>query len=593
MECSERICNIQIQMIQQGIEAHVITSADPHLSEYLAPHWKFREYLSGFTGSAGTLVITQTQSMLWTDSRYYLQAETELGDSGIALFRMGEPEVPGYMEFLAQNLKTGSVVGVDGRTISYIDCQLLADKLKTAGIRLDRSVQWMDTQWFDRPALLDNEVTEWNEEYAGAPVQQKIEQVRAQMQSQNASHYLIGALDEIAWLFNLRGQDVPFNPVFHAYALFTPHKITLFINTHQVTASVARNLEKEGIGISLYTDFYQAISELPETARVFFDPQRINAAAVQKLNSKCKQIRALGIVSELKSVKNSVEQRGIAHAHVLDGVALVKFLIWLEKNIGIKTVTEISAAQKLQAFRAESTLYRGDSFEPISAMGAHGAIVHYTAQPQTNAPLTPDGLYLIDSGGQYLCGTTDVTRTIALGMPTPSQKLDYTLVLKGHIALANACFPEGTRGAQLDALARNALWQQGLNYGHGTGHGVGCYLNVHEGPQSIRPHDNGVNLKEGMLTSNEPALYRTGEYGIRIENLILCTEKMTTGHGKFLGFETVTLCPIDTKPIDTTLLTRQELEWLNTYHGTVYEKLSPLLLPEEANWLRKATQPIG
>ena len=592
MSQSEKLFTVRSQMAMMGLDAVVVLSSDQHLSEYIADYWKFREYISGFDGSAGTLVITMDDAGLWTDSRYFLQADQQLSGSGISLFKMGEQGVPTYSDFLADALAPGSVVGVDGRTMSVADYKTFASTLKKNDIRIDSRVNLADDIWFDRDAIPEDDIFELEDEFTGMSLVDKFKIISDDMRKNGATHYVVCALDEIAWMLNLRGSDVEYNPVFHAFMVVSQNHVNLFIDPHKLTSLVGKRLEDDNVRVFHYNDFYKFLRELPPHSDIYYDPIRTNFQSINSLPQTAARLEGASFITNHKSIKNDVEIAGARIAHVNDGVAMVQFLIWLEENIGKTELDELMCAEKLLSFRQNQPLFIGESFGCISGYGPNGAIVHYSVTAESSAKLQPQGFLLLDSGGQYRNGTTDITRTISLGKLTEQQKLDYTLVLQGHIRLALAVFPEETRGVHLDILAREALWSHGLNYGHGTGHGIGSFLNVHEGPQSIRPQDNGVVLKPGMITSNEPGLYRTGEYGIRIENLILCRKKMETPFGKFLDFETLTLCPIDVKPIKRELLSNAEVEWLNGYHQMVYQLLSPKLNDNEKGWLKNATAAI-
>lgn len=592
MSVSDRLFKLRSKLATLAVDAYIITGADPHLSEYLADHWKFREWMSGFTGSAGTVVITGEEAGLWTDSRYFLQAENELKDSGIELYRMGEPETPDYKDWLISKLYAGAVVGVNGKTLSLNEFRTLGKQLNGADIRLDTKLFIEDDVWEGRTPVPDDEIFELSVEYAGLSRTEKVDLVRKEMKKHNATHYVVSALDEIAWLLNFRGQDISYNPVFHAYLVISQNNVNLFIDPHKITSTIGKQLSKEKIKVWLYDDFYDYIKDIPPLSSIYIDPQRTNSIIFNFLPSQAPKIEGAGIITQLKGQKNPVEIENFRKALQKDGVAMVKFLYWLKNSDNLNQITELSAAQKLSAFRAEQENFKGDSFNTISGYGPNGAIVHYAVSEESALPLEPKGLFLIDSGGQYLEGTTDITRTIALGEPTEEEKRDFTLVLKGHIGLAMAKFPHGTRGVHLDILARQPLWNEGLNYGHGTGHGIGHFLNVHEGPQSIRPQDNGVVIEEGMISSNEPGLYRAGKHGIRIENLILTVKDQETEFGSFLKFETLTLCPIDISLIKTELLTPDEKTWLNNYHEHVFQTLKEGLNPEEQQWLKINTKQI-
>ena len=592
MTAADKLFSIRGQMAMMGLDAFIIQSTDPHISEYLAGHWKFREWVSGFTGSAGTVVILAEKAGLWTDSRYFIQAEKELEGSEIELFKSGMPGVPSYLQWLVSELPAGSVVGIDGQTIPVEEAEKLAKTLKESDLRLDSKVLLQDIVWDGRPKMPEEDVFELDIKYAGISRTDKIEAVRREMKNNDETHYIVCALDEIAWLLNLRGNDVEYNPVFYSYMVISMNNVNLFIDPHKITSDIGKKLDRDGVKIFLYDKFYEFVQTLPQLSTVLIDPQKVNSAVLNAIPATAKVNRRLSIITKLKSVKNSTETEGMKKCHVKDGVAMVKFLHWLDSNIGKTEITELSAAGKLQSFRKEQEGYLGDSFHTISAYGENAALPHYSADENNYAALEPKGLYLVDSGGQYFEGTTDITRTVALGPVTDEEKKDFTLVLKGHIALAQAKFPQGTHGAQLDILARMAMWDQGINYGHGTGHGVGHLLNVHEGPQSIRPQDNGIALEQGMITSNEPGIYKEGRHGIRTENLILTIPYKQTEFGTFYAFETITMCPIDINAIETGLMTDDEKKWLNSYHQTVYEVLKPFLNEEETEWLKNKTKAV-
>ena len=543
----ERIAALREAMRQQKVDAYIIPSSDPHLSEYPADRWKSREWISGFTGSAGTIVVTADKAGLWTDSRYFLQAASQLEGSGIELYKLALPETPSITEFLLHELHAGQAVGLDGQTYSAAEASALANKLSRKEIKLDTSADLIEGIWKDRPAVPGNPIFEMPEALSGASVHEKLDLINNQLRSEGADCLILAALDEIAWTFNIRGTDVTYNPVVVSYAFVSEDESVLFIKPEKLTAEITEHLKKEGVTLAEYSMIQRYLSRLPENSRVFVDMNKTNVSLYDAIPGNCTIVEGISPANHLKSIKNETEIKGFQNAVVKDGVALTKFYIWLEKQMAEGTqVTEISAAEKLTALRAEQPQYIMDSFGTICGYAEHGAIVHYSATPETDATLKPEGLLLIDSGAQYLDGTTDITRTIALGEPTEQMKKDFTRVLKGTISLAKSKFPAGTRGSQIDILARKALWDSGINYLHGTGHGIGHCLNVHEGPQSIRMEENPVTLKPGMVISDEPAMYRTGEYGIRTENMILVREDSETEFGKFLGFDTLTLCFIDT-----------------------------------------------
>ena len=592
MSSAEKVFLLRSKMLSLGIDAYIIPGSDPHMSEYTASHWKKREFISGFTGSAGTVVILAEEAGLWTDSRYFIQAEKELAGSGIDLFKMGEPDTPDYAEWIAERLNPGSTLAFEGEVFSIEDARKLSKKFKAYGISIDPNQTLMDDIWEGRPPIPEKPIFLHETKYAGLSRNEKIELIREEMRNQDASHYIITSLDEIAWTLNLRGNDVSYNPVFHAYLIISLDAVYLFIDTHKITATIGKQLAVDDISIHLYSDIFKWIKDMPVESGFMFDPITTNAKIFSLIPREVIKIETDSVVKKLKGIKNKTEQEGFRIAMKKDGVAMAKFLHWMETEVPKGTVSEISAARKLKKFRAESDSFVGESFGTISAFAENGAICHYTVSEKSSLKIDTDNFYLVDSGGQYFEGTTDITRTIHLGTPSEQQKSDFTMVLKGNIALDSTSFPEGTRGVHLDILARKPLWSQGLNYGHGTGHGVGCFLNVHEGPQAIRPNDNGITLKEGMITSNEPGLYREGQYGIRIENLILAKSAGSTEFGKFLNFETLTLCPIDQNSINKKLLTHEEIEWLNSYHKKVYDEISPELDEELKLWLKDKTKAI-
>ncbi len=592
MSTSDNIFLLRSQMLSQGIDAVIIPGSDPHMSEYIAPHWKNRDFISGFTGSAGIVVIMREEAGLWTDSRYYIQAEEELEDSGIDLYKTGEPETPHYSDWIAERLNPGCTVSIDSLVFSTDDVKKLARKFKPYSLQLKTDLNLLDNIWQERPPIPEDNILLHETKYAGLSRTEKVGLIREEMKCIDASHYIISGLDEIAWVLNLRGSDVPYNPVFHSYLIISLDTIYLFIDTHKITADIGKQLSADGVSIHLYTDIFKWIKDMPNDSGVLIDTSIINARVYSTIPKEVIKIEKSSIIRKLKGIKNNTEKEGFRSAMVKDGVAMVKFIYWIEQEVSKGNITELSACRQLKKFRAENEGFMGESFGTISGFAHHGAVVHYSVSKESDIKLTPDNFYLVDSGGQYIEGTTDITRTIHLGEPTEQQKIDFTLVLKGNISLDTTYFPKGTRGVHLDVLARKALWSHGLNYGHGTGHGVGCFLNVHEGPQSIRPDDNGITLSEGMVTSNEPGLYRANEYGIRIENLLLTVPAMETEFGSFLKFETLTLCPIDLKCIKKELLTHEEIEWLNKYHQLVFDKISPFLNADLKDWLKQNTKAI-
>jgi Xaa-Pro aminopeptidase len=590
---SDRIQNLRTKMAANGIDVCIIPGSDAHISEYLADHWKIRDYLCGFTGSAGTLVVGVDCACLWTDSRYYLQADEELAGTGVKLIKEGLPDVPDYIDWISANLSPGSKVAINATCFSVEKVREMGRTLRKKQIQLETKYTIAEDVWETRPAIPDSPVKEHLDKLSGRSRKEKIELVRKTLKEKDATHYLTGALDEIAWVMNLRGDDISYNPVFHAYMIISQDYISLFINPNKLTSVIGKKLSNENIRINLYQDIYDTLRELPEHAIIYLDPNRNNWALFESIPHSIPKIEGTGIITQLKAIKNNTEIENIRKTMVQDGVAMVKFLKWLEAEVPGGKVTELSASDQLTKLRAENPDFQGESFSTISGYGPHGAIVHYHVSPESAVKLDPKGVYLVDSGGQYPTGTTDITRTIALGPVQKQVKMDYTLVLKGHIALALAVFPKGTRGVHLDVLARRPLWEERLNYGHGTGHGIGYFLNVHEGPQSIRAQDNGIEIEPGMITSNEPGVYRAMEYGIRTENLMLTKEAGESDFGTFFDFETLTLCPIDTTLILGDMLTPEETEWLNNYHWEVFEKLAPHLNEQEKSWLKEKTAPVN
>lgn len=578
-------------MQAEKADAFIIPSTDPHMSEYVAPHWQSREWISGFTGSAGTVVVTRDKAGLWTDSRYFLQAAQQLEGTGIALYKEMLPETPSISEFLCGELEAGSTVGIDGYVFSMLDARQLQKELANKQIELKSMADPMDSIWTDRPALPQAPACIYGTQYAGRTCREKLEDIRQEMKQAGAQALLLPALDEIAWTLNLRGSDVHCNPVVVSYLLIDEEEAHYFIEPQKLTPEVKAYLEDNRVTCHAYTDLLSYLRQL-KASTLLLTPGKTNQAVSEAVPESCRIVEGASPVALLKAIRNEQEIAGLRKAMQRDGVALVKFLKWLEEAVPGGQETEISVDRKLHELRAAQPLYKGESFDTIAGYGAHAAIVHYEATPETDVPLQPRGFLLLDSGAQYLDGTTDITRTIALGPLTEEEKTDYTLILKGHIDLAMAVFPEGTRGAQLDVLARLPIWQHHMNFLHGTGHGVGHFLNVHEGPQSIRMNENPVALRAGMLTSNEPGVYKAGSHGIRTENLVLTVPAGEGMFGRYLKFETMTLCPICTKGIVRELLTQEETDWLNQYHRTVYEKLSPDLDEDERYWLKKACEKI-
>ena len=590
----ERIAALREAMKQHKIDAYIIPTSDPHMSEYPADCWKYREWISGFTGSAGTVVITADKAGLWTDSRYFLQASTQLEGTGIELFKMMLPETPTIPEFLTHELKEGQTVGLNGETYSLADARSLEKALAEKEIKLNTNASLIDPIWKERPAIPEAPMFEMPIELSGKSTEDKLIDINKMLHKAGADCTILSALDEVAWTFNIRGTDVAYNPVVISYAFVSEKESVLFVNPKKIPAEIAEHLKKEGVTLADYGMLATFLSRLPEQTRVFIDSKRTNVAIYNALPKSSILIEGTSPANHLKSIKNETEIKGFRNAVLKDGIAMTKFYFWLEKMLKAgEKVTELSAAAKLTALRSEQPQYVMDSFASISSYGPHGAVVHYSPTPETDTELKTDSLYLLDSGAQYLDGTTDITRTIALcDEPSEQMKKDFTRALKGTIGIAKCKFPAGIRGCLIDAFARKALWDAGINYLHGTCHGIGHCLNVHEGPQSIRMEENPVILEPGMVMSDEPAMYRPGEYGIRTENMILIREDSETEFGKFLGFETLTLCYIDTKLVIPSMLSVREHAWLNKYHQMVYDLVSPHLTEEEKAWLKEKTAEI-
>lgn len=577
-------------MRSKHIDAVIIPGTDPHQSEYPSEHWKFRDYVSGFTGSNGTAVVTLDDAGLWTDSRYFLQAAEQLEGSGFTLHKENIPGEPTVLEWLGEVLDEDAVVGVDGRLFSLIEANRIEMFCAQNGFMFAPDFRAAEAIWTDRPARPKNPAFVHDEALAGEDVDSKISRVVDALDAADADGLLITALDEIAWLLNLRGSDVDYTPVVIAFAYVSEDERVLFIDSEKVTSEVKDHLKKYGVKIKDYDDIEKFLSKISSTATVMVDPNRVSDALGQAMI--CNKTYMASPVIALKGVKNECQIAGFRQAMLYDGAAMVRMMMWLEQNVA-NGITEMDVDRRLQQERAAYASNRGDSFHMIAGYKDHGAIVHYEATDESAYTLAPEGLLLIDTGGQYLEGTTDITRTISLGNPTVAEKHDYTLILKGHLALARAVFPKGTMGVQLDVLARGPLWNEGMTYLHGTGHGVGHFLGCHEGPQSIRMEANPTPLELGMVTSNEPGIYKTGEYGIRTENLLLCVPACSNEEwGEFYKFESLTLFPYDTTLMDMDMLSREEVKQINDYHAMVCERLRPLLNADEAQWLEQKCKSI-
>lgn len=597
MEIYQRLALLRKAMDNAQIDAYLIPTSDPHQSEYVADYWKAREWISGFTGSAGIVVVTQTEALVWTDSRYYIQAEEELKGTPFTMHPLIKNGKTQYPHWLAANLKENDTIGIDGFLWTQAQVNLIKQALQETDISLKTDVDLVADVWEARPVLPKEQVFELNQQYAGVSRVAKLTKIRSLLQQRGAQHYLVTKLDDIAWILNLRGRDVSFNPVFIAYLWISGDHCILFINESKVPAALRQELSSEKIEIKPYRDISSFLNNLPSEHGIIYTETSLNLALRKKINPE-RSFIGPDLIEAEKAIKNSTEVDLVREVMVKDGVALVKFYRWLEELIPSGYITEYDAARQLAHFRSQQDLYFGESFSAIVGYRSNGAIVHYRPDQTKSSVIGQEGMLLIDSGGQYLDGTTDITRTIRLGEPTAEEKSAFTQVLKGHIALATIHFPQGTTGGQLDVLARMHLWKTGRNYGHGTGHGVGFFLNVHEGPQNISPlaatQRGRTALQPGMITSNEPGFYKTGDFGIRTENLILCVDsEFSTDDEAFYKFETLTLFPIDVKLIDLLELSPEEIGWLNGYHNEVFDRLHPYLNEAEKDWLDHKCAPIS
>ena len=591
MNINQRLEDLREVMQREHLSAFIFPSTDPHQGEYVPDHWKGREFISGFNGSAGTAVVTLTSAALWTDSRYFLAAEEQLKDTEFQLMKLKMEDTPTIAEWIGKECGAGVEVAVDGMVNSTNSVrELIADLRKQGGITLRTNFDPLEQIWQDRPPIPMNPVEEYPLTYAGEAANVKIARIRQALRKLHADGMLMAALDDIAWTLNLRGTDVHCNPVFVSYLLISSTSVTLYINKEKLTPEVMAYLKGEGVGVDAYENIQKGLKDYFEY-NILLDPDEVNYTLFNAVTREV--IEAESPVKQMKTIKNSTEIAGFRQAMLKDGIAMVKFLYWLDKQLAEgEALTEISVSEELASLRAEQTLFRGISFDTIAGYEAHGAIVHYEATPESDVPLKPEGFLLLDSGGQYLDGTTDITRTIALGPVTEEQKKIYTLVLKGHIQLELCKFPSGISGTQLDVLARKDMWRAGMNYLHGTGHGVGSYLNVHEGPHQIRMEWKPAPLVAGMTVTDEPGIYLAGKFGVRIENTLLITHYNETEFGKFLQFEPLTICPIDKKPIIKEMMMPEEIAWLDQYHRRVLELLSPRLDDDEIEWLQEACAPL-
>lgn len=593
----ERLAALRSLMKEKQVDAYLVPTDDFHASEYVGDYFKCREYMTGFTGSAGTAVIMEHMAGLWTDGRYFIQAAQQLEGSTVQLFKMGEPEVPTVHEFLLQNLKAGQCLGFDGRTVSAREAENLAKKLSQKGVKILWDEDLVGKVWKDRPSLSCEPVKELEVCWAGKSREDKCKEIRKAMEEKEADVFILTSLDDIAWLLNIRGGDVHCNPVVLSYLVMTKEEILLFANERAFPEQVLQSLGKDGVVLKPYNDIYEYVGTLEQEKKVLLCKAKVNYRLVNSLASGVKLLDEENLTLLPKAIKNPTEVENERIAHIKDGVAVTKFIYWLKKNVGKLPITELSATEKLESLRAQQENFMGNSFDYIIAYGPHAAMNHYSATLETDVPIEAEGFLLADTGGQYLEGTTDITRTIVMGPTTEEQKKFFTAVLRGTLNLAAAKFLHGCRGVNLDYLARGPLWEMGADFNHGTGHGVGYYLNVHESPNGIRwrivpERNDSAVLEEGMITSDEPGYYVEGGYGIRHENLIVCKKAEKTSFGQFLCFEHLTMVPFDLEAVVPEQMSERERSLLNTYHAQVYEKISPYLEPEEQEWLKEATRAI-
>ena len=593
----QRIENIRDLMKEKNIYAYIVPSSDYHQSEYVGDYFKSREFMSGFTGSAGTLIISMDEAGLWTDGRYFIQAENELKDSGIKLFKMGEEGVPTIEEYLLEKLPKNSTLGFDGRVMSVKEGQSLANKLAFKGINIEYKYDLVNDIWEDRCSLPTEKAFLLGTEYSGESFSDKLSRIRAVMKEKKATTHILASLDDIAWLFNIRGRDVKSNPVVLSYAVISIDSVYLFIDKNKIGEDIKVELSKENVQIKGYEEVYEFIKKIEENEVVLIDTSKVNYAIYNNIPSNVQKIEERNPSILFKSIKNEIELKNIRNSHIKDGVAFTKFMYWLKNNIGKIEITEISATQKLEDFRREQDKFIEPSFSTIAAYKDHAAMMHYSATEESNYKLEPRDLFLVDSGGQYFDGTTDITRTIALGPIPENVRKDFTNVVRGMIRLSKAKFLYGCRGYNLDILARGPLWEEGIDYKCGTGHGIGFVLNVHEGPNGFRwkvreDIDDTCILEEGMVTTNEPGVYVENSHGIRIENEIVVRKAEKNEYGQFMDFEVITFAPIDLDAIDESLILKDEKVYLNNYHKQVYDKISPYLNEEEKQWLKTYTREI-
>ncbi len=589
---NKRLESLRKLMKEKMIDLYIIPTSDPHKSEYLADRYKTREYITGFTGSAGLAVVTLEEANLWTDGRYFIQAEKELEGSEFKLYKMGINGYPTYEEWIEENVSNGARIGFDGETFSQKEFESLEARLAYKNISFNSELDLVGEIWEDRPEIPKSKVFIHDVRYAGRTVSEKLSDLRGMMEKDKVDYFLVSSLDDIAWLYNIRGRDVLYSPVVISHGLISRDRAYLFVHEGKISKDTEASLEKDGIEILPYDRIIEKVKEFEKNTRVFVEKEKINRLVYSNIPKYVKVISGVNYTTILKAVKNEIEINNQKNAYIKDGVAITKFLYWLDMNIDKEEITELSAEEKLLEFRQAQEGFIEPSFGTISAYKDNAAMMHYSADEKSNRLLKREGFYLLDSGGQYLDGTTDTTRTIGLGKLSDQEKIDFTLTFKGHTNLITAKFLEGSTGHYLDILSRIPLWKKGIDYKCGTGHGIGFFLNVHEGPHRISTAENSVALKKGMITSIEPGVYRTGEHGIRLENIVVVRDDMETEFGKFLSFETLSFVPIDIDALKIDMLSEEELEWLNNYHKDVYNKLSPFLNIDEQKWLREKTRQI-
>ena len=595
MNVPERISALRALMEERGYDAYMVPTDDNHQSEYVGEHFKARAFITGFTGSAGTAVITKDTAGLWTDGRYFIQAEQQLSGSGVKLFKIGEPDVPTVEDFIADILPEGGTLGFDGRVVAMGEGQALEAAAAKKNGKIDYSTDLIDKIWEDRPALSEEPAFALGVEYTGESTESKLKRIRKAMEEEGADIHIIAALDDVCWTTNLRGNDIEFFPLLLSYAVITKEEMKLYIDERKLSDEMKADLAKDNISLRPYNAIYDDVKELSAESAILVDPSRLNYALYNNLPKEAKVIEKVNPTVLMKAMKNDTEIKNIKNAHVKDGIAVTKFMYWLKKNVGKTEITEIRAAEKLEEFRKEQEGYLWQSFEPICGSGEHAAIVHYAATPETNVPVVTDGLFLTDTGGGYMEGSTDITRTFAFGKLTDRMVEDFTTVLLCNLRLARAVFMHGTCGYNLDILARMPAWERGINYNHGTGHGVGYLMNIHEAPSgfriAIRERERAV-IEPGMVITDEPGIYIEGSHGIRTENELLVRKGQKTEYGQFLYFEPITYVPIDLDAVNPDMMTKEDKAQLNAYHAKVYELVSPHLNEEEQEWLKEYTRAI-